>query len=394
MSRLLAERCRGAKAAPTLLLIFSAPSNIVGMGSSFGQLFRITTWGESHGGGVGVVIDGCPPRIELSEQDIQCELDRRRPGQSAIVTPRDETDRCQILSGVFEGRTLGTPISILVNNKDARPEAYADTKETYRPSHADFTYEAKYGIRNWQGGGRASARETIGRVAAGAVAKKVLSKLSQTPIEIVAYVIQIHEVFARIDRSSVRIEDVERNPVRCPDAAAAELMTALIQSVRDEGDSLGGVIECVIREVPAGLGDPVFDKLEADLAKAMLSLPASKGFEIGSGFSATRMRGSQHNDAFEVRDEKVRTTTNNSGGVQGGISNGEDIFFRVAFKPTSTIAREQKTVTTSQEETTLAARGRHDPCVLPRAVPIVEAMAALVLCDHALRQKAISDFGK
>jgi chorismate synthase len=364
------------------------------MGSSFGQLFRITTWGESHGGGVGVVIDGCPPRIKLSEEDIQRELDRRRPGQSAIVTPRDEADRCQILSGVFEGRTLGTPISIMVMNKDARPEAYAEMKSTYRPSHADFTYEAKYGIRNWQGGGRASARETIGRVAAGAVAKKVLNKLSPRPFEIVAYVAQIHEISARIDRNSVRTEDVERNAVRCPDDAAAELMTALIQSVRTEGDSLGGVIECVLRGVPAGLGEPVFDKLEADLAKAMLSLPASKGFEIGSGFSATRMRGSQHNDAFEIRDGRVGTVTNNSGGVQGGISNGENIFFRVAFKPTSTIARDQKTVTAEGGETTLAARGRHDPCVLPRAVPIVEAMAALVLCDHALRQRAIADFGK
>ena len=361
------------------------------MGSSVGQLFRITTWGESHGGGVGVVIDGCPPRIELSEEDIQRELDRRRPGQSAIVTPRDEADRCQILSGIFEGRTLGTPISILVMNKDARPEAYSEMKETYRPSHADFTYEAKYGIRNWQGGGRASARETVGRVAAGAVARKVLSQISPSPVEIVAYVTQIHEVAARVDRASVTTADVERNALRCPDSAAAELMIALIQSVRTDGDSVGGIIECVIRGLPAGLGEPVFDKLEADLAKAMLSLPASKGFEIGSGFASTRMKGSEHNDAFEVRDEKVRTTTNNSGGVQGGISNGEDIFFRVAFKPTSTIARDQKTVTASGEETTLAARGRHDPCVLPRAVPIVEAMAALVLCDHALRQRAIAD---
>jgi chorismate synthase len=363
------------------------------MGNSFGQLFRITTWGESHGGGVGVVIDGCPPRLELNEEDIQRDLDRRRPGQSEIVTPRIEADRCRILSGVFEGRTLGTPISILVKNKDAQPEAYSEMKATFRPSHADFTYEAKYGIRNWQGGGRASARETVGRVAAGAVAKKILSKLSQERFEIVAYVTQIHEVSARIDRSSVRAEDVERSAVRCPDSAAAELMTALIQSVRAEGDSVGGVIECVIRGIDAGLGEPVFDKLEADLAKAMLSLPASKGFEIGSGFAATRMKGSEHNDPFEVREKRVRTTTNNSGGVQGGISNGEGIFFRVAFKPTSTIARDQKTVTTSGEETTLAARGRHDPCVLPRAVPIVEAMAALVLCDHALRQRAISDFG-
>ncbi len=368
-----------------------AASKIAQMGSSFGQLFRITTWGESHGGGVGVVIDGCPPQLELNEEDIQRDLDRRRPGQSAIVTPRSEPDRCRILSGVFEGRTLGTPISILVKNKDAQPEAYAEMKTAFRPSHADYTYEAKYGIRNWQGGGRASARETVGRVAAGAVARKLLARLSQGRFEIVAYVTQIHEVSARIDRAAVRAEDVERNAVRCPDETAAELMTALIQSVRAEGDSVGGVIECVIRGLDAGLGEPVFDKLEADLAKAMLSLPASKGFEIGSGFAATRMKGSEHNDPFEVRDEQVRTTTNNSGGVQGGISNGEDIFFRVAFKPTATLSRDQKTVTASGEETTLAARGRHDPCVLPRAVPIVEAMAALVLCDHALRQRAISE---
>lgn len=360
------------------------------MGSSFGQLFRITTWGESHGGGVGVVIDGCPPRIELSDADIQRDLDRRRPGQSAIVTPRDEADRCQILSGVFEGRTLGTPISIMVMNKDARPEAYAGMKATYRPSHADFTYEAKYGIRNWQGGGRASARETIGRVAAGAVARKILATLFPG-FELMTYVTHVYDVAAAIDPALVTRGEVEASAIRCPDKMAAERMIAAIEKARADGDSLGGVIECVARSVPAGLGEPVFDKLEADLAKAMLSLPASKGFEIGSGFAATRMKGSEHNDPFEVRDEKIRTTTNNSGGVQGGISNGEDIFFRVAFKPTSTIARDQKTVTASGEETTLAARGRHDPCVLPRAVPIVEAMAAVVLCDHALRQKAISE---
>ena len=360
------------------------------MGSSFGQLFRITTWGESHGGGVGVVIDGCPPRIELSEEDIQRDLDRRRPGQSKIVTPRDEADRCRILSGVFEGRTLGTPISIMVMNKDARPEAYSEMKGTYRPSHADFTYEAKYGIRNWQGGGRASARETIGRVAAGAVARKVLAMFFPG-FELMTYVSHVYDVIADVDPVAVTLEQVEANAVRCPDPAAAEKMIGAIEKARADGDSLGGMITCVARGVPAGLGEPVFDKLEADLAKAMLSLPASKGFEIGSGFAATRMKGSEHNDPFEVRDEKIRTTTNNSGGVQGGISNGEDIFFRVAFKPTSTIARDQKTVTASHEETTLAARGRHDPCVLPRAVPIVEAMAALVLCDHALRQRAISE---
>jgi chorismate synthase len=362
------------------------------MGSSFGQLFRITTWGESHGGGVGVVIDGCPSRIELREADIQYELDRRRPGQSAIVTPRDEADRCQILSGVFEGRTLGTPISILVMNKDARPEAYAEMKSTYRPSHADFTYEAKYGIRNWQGGGRASARETVGRVAAGAVAQKILKTLCPG-FELLTYVTHVYDVSATIDPAGVTLEQIEANPIRCPDAEMAKKMIAAIEQARADGDSLGGTIACVARGVPAGLGEPVFDKLEADLAKAMLSLPASKGFEIGSGFASTRMRGSEHNDAFEIRDGKIRTQSNNSGGVQGGISNGENIFFRVAFKPTSTIARAQKTVTSAGEETTLAARGRHDPCVLPRAVPIVEAMAALVLCDHALRQRAISDFG-
>jgi chorismate synthase len=363
------------------------------MGSSFGQLFRITTWGESHGGGVGVVIDGCPPRIELGEEDIQRELDRRRPGQSAITTKRDEPDRCQILSGVFEGRTLGTPISIMVFNKDARPEAYTEMKETFRPSHADFTYEAKYGIRNWQGGGRASARETIGRVAAAAVARKVLGVLFPN-FELIAYVTQIFDVSATIDSAAVSREMVEANLVRCPDAVAAEKMIAAIERARTDGDSLGGTIACVARGLPAGLGEPVFDKLEADLAKAMLSLPASKGFEIGSGFAATTMRGSEHNDAFEMREGQVRTATNRSGGVQGGISNGEEIFFRVAFKPTATIAREQKTVTADGAETTLAARGRHDPCVLPRAVPIVEAMAALVLCDHALRQRAIADIGK
>lgn len=360
------------------------------MGNSFGQLFRITTWGESHGGGIGVVIDGCPPRLELSEADIQRELDRRRPGQNAIVSQRQEDDRCAILSGIFDGKTLGTPIAILVMNKDSRPGDYVATASTFRPSHADFTYQTKYGIRNWQGGGRASARETIGRVAAGAVAKKVLASLF-SGFEVIAYVTQIHAVIAKIDRSHVRRDAVEANAVRCPDETTAKTMTALIEQIRDKGDSVGGVIECVIRHAPAGLGEPVFDKLEADLAKAMLSLPATKGFEIGSGFAATHMKGSEHNDPFEMREGEIRTATNNSGGVQGGISNGEDIVFRVGFKPTATIAREQKTVTASGEETKLAVGGRHDPCVLPRAVPMVEAMAALVLCDHALRQRAISD---
>ena len=357
------------------------------MSSQFGQLFRISTWGESHGGGVGVVIDGCPPLIDLNEADIQRDLDRRKPGQSDIVTPRKEEDQCRILSGVFQGKTLGTPICVAVTNKDARSEAYSEMETAFRPSHADFTYHAKYGIRNYQGGGRASARETIGRVAAAAVAKKVLATLAPS-LEIVAYVKSIHELEATVDPATVTAEAVEGNVVRCPDAEAAARMIDLIKAVRDQGDSVGGVVECVIRGVPPGLGEPVFDKLEADLAKAMMSIPATKGFEIGSGFSSTRMTGSQHNDPFVMRDGRVRTKTNFSGGIQGGLSNGEEIFFRLAFKPTATILRPQQTVTVTGEETKLSARGRHDACVLPRAVPIVEAMAALVLCDHALRQRA------
>lgn len=356
------------------------------MSSQFGELFRISTWGESHGGGVGVVIDGCPPRIGIDEATIQRDLDRRRPGQSEIVTPRKEEDRCRILSGVFEGQTLGTPISIVVMNQDARPDAYREMESAFRPSHADYTYQAKYGIRNWQGGGRASARETIGRVAAAAVAKKVLAQLAPH-LEIVAYVKSIHRLEAQVDTTTVTGDQVEANIVRCPDEAMAGQMIELIKSVRSEGDSVGGVIECVVRGVPPGWGEPVFDKLEADLAKAMMSIPASKGFEIGSGFEGTRLTGSEHNDPFVIREGRVQTTSNRSGGIQGGISNGETIFFRIAFKPTATILRPQQTVTVQGEETELKARGRHDPCVLPRAVPMVEAMAALVLCDHGLRQR-------
>lgn len=357
------------------------------MGSIFGEAFRISTWGESHGGGVGVVIDGCPPRIDLSEGDIQPALDRRRPGQSDIVTPRKESDTCKILSGVFEGKTLGTPISIMVPNTDARPEAYSEMETMFRPSHADFTYQSKYGIRNWQGGGRSSARETIGRVAAGAVALKALLTIAPQ-LEVVAYVSSIHDIHADIDPETVSFDAVEANIVRCPDPEVAEKMIARIKEIRSEGDSIGGTVECVVRGLPAGWGEPVFDKLDADLAKAMLSLPATKGFEVGSGFAGTTLRGSEHNDAFRMIDGRVRTTTNRSGGVQGGISNGEPIVFRVAFKPTATISRSQKTVTTSGAEDDLAARGRHDPCVLPRAVPMVEAMTLLVLCDHALRHRA------
>lgn len=358
------------------------------MASTFGTLFRISTWGESHGGGVGVVIDGCPPRLPLSEADIQPDLDRRRPGQSDIVTPRKESDTCRILSGVFQGVTLGTPISILVPNTDARPEAYREMETHFRPSHADFTYQTKYGVRNWEGGGRSSARETIGRVAAAAIAKKLLRTL-YPEIEILAWVSRIHDIPATVDADHVTSGEIEANPVRCPDPTAAEAMIARIKEVRSEGDSVGGLIDAVLRGVPAGLGEPVFDRFEADLAKAMLSLPATKGFEIGSGFSGTLLRGSEHNDSYEIRDGRVRTGSNRSGGVQGGISNGENIHFRVAFKPTATIAKSQSTVTTAGEESTLAARGRHDPCVLPRAVPMVEAMAALVLVDHVLRQRGL-----
>ncbi len=359
------------------------------MSSLFGVLFRVSTWGESHGGGVGAVVDGCPPRIPLTVADIQADLDRRRPGQSEIVSPRDEEDRCQILSGLFDGLTLGTPISVMVWNKDARPEAYREMESAYRPSHADYTYQAKFGIRNWQGGGRASARETIGRVAAAAIAKKVLRTFFPD-FEVVAYVKSVHRIEAEIDPATVKFASVEESIVRCPDPQAAARMIELIKTMRKEGNSVGGVIECVVRGVPPGLGEPVFDKLEADLAKGMLSLPATKGFEIGSGFAGSQTTGAEHNDVFEIREGKVRTRTNLSGGIQGGISNGEDIFFRVAFKPTATILRPQQTVTVTGEATELTARGRHDPCVLPRAVPMVEAMAALVLCDHFLRQRAQS----
>ena len=355
------------------------------MGNSFGNLFRITTWGESHGGGVGVVVDGCPPRLDLTESDIQPDLDRRRPGQSSIVTPRQETDRVQILPGTFEGKTIGTPISMLVKNEDARPGAYSEMATKFRPSHADYTYQAKFGIRNWQGGGRTSARETIGRVAAGAVAKKVLQE--QFGVEILAYVKQVQRIVASVDFNAVKFEEVESNIVRCPDQPNAQRMIRLIEKMRKAGDSVGGIIECVARGVPVGWGEPVFDRLEADLGKAMLSLPASKAFEIGSGFGGILLTGLQHNDAFRMRGGKVRTVTNNSGGIQGGISNGEPIFFRVAFKPVATVMHEQDTVDTKLKNTTLKGRGRHDPCVLPRAVPMVEAMAALVLVDHALRQR-------
>ncbi len=357
------------------------------MASSFGQLFRITTWGESHGGGVGVVVDGCPPLLKLFAADIQPDLDRRRPGQSKIVSPRKESDTVQILSGISStGLTLGTPISMWVKNEDARSEAYDEMKDKFRPSHADFTYFAKFGIRAWQGGGRASARETIGRVAAGAIAKKILRE--KFGVEVLAYVKQVQKIIGDVNPEKVKLKDVESNIVRCPDAKAAEKMIRLIEKMRREGNTVGGIVEGVARGVPAGWGEPVFDKLEADLAKAMLSLPASKAFEVGSGFGGILLTGREHNDAFRAKSGNVFTTTNRSGGIQGGISNGETIFFRTAFKPVATVMHEQDTVDESLHNTTLKGRGRHDPCVLPRAVPMVEAMTALVLVDHALRQRA------
>ena len=362
------------------------------MPNTFGHLFRITTWGESHGGGVGVVVDGCPSRIALTEADIQVDLDRRRPGQSKIVTPRKESDTCEILSGTFEGRTLGTPISILVRNEDQRPDAYREMETLYRPSHADYTYQAKYGTRNWQGGGRASARETIGRVAGGAVAHQVLKEILPG-LEILTYVSQVHDLVAATPPEKLSLAEIEGNIVRWPDGTDAERVIALIEKTRTAGDSLGGVVSCIVRGAPAGLGEPVFDKLEADLAKAMMSLPSSKGFEIGSGFAGTHLKGSEHNDAFFQEGGQVRTRTNRSGGVQGGISNGEEIVFRVAFKPVATIAQVQETVSVTGEAAELKARGRHDPCVLPRAVPMVEAMTRLVLLDHYLRQKAVGPVG-
>jgi len=354
--------------------------------NTFGHLFRVTTWGESHGGAVGVVVDGCPPRLKLTEADIQPDLDRRRPGQSRIVSPRKEIDKVQILSGTFKGRTLGTPICMLVKNEDTRPEAYTEMETKFRPSHADYTYQAKFGIRNWQGGGRTSARETVGRVAAGAIAKKILRH--EHGVEILSYVQQVQRIVADIDPNKVTAKEIESTLVRCPDKAAAQRMIRLIEKVRKAGDTVGGVIVGAARGVPPGWGEPVFDRLEADLAKAMLSLPASKGFDIGSGFDAILLTGTQHNDPYRAQAGKVYTTTNRSGGIQGGISNGQTIYFRVAFKPVATVMQEQDTVDVKYRNTTIKARGRHDPCVLPRAVPMVEAMTALVLVDHALRHKA------
>ncbi|MCP4446784.1 MAG: chorismate synthase [Myxococcales bacterium] len=356
------------------------------MGNRFGRLFQITTFGESHGPAIGVVIDGCPPRLPISVEAIQLQLDRRKPGQSRITTQRKESDIVEILSGVDAGLTTGTALALLVRNADARGEDYSEMHQEYRPSHADYTYQKKYGIRSIEGGGRASARETIGRVAAGAVADALLREAG---IEVLTWVQSVEHLRATVEARHVTLAEIESNPVRCPDAAMATSMFDHIDSVRKAGDSVGGVVAGVARGVPVGLGAPVFDKLEACLGSAMLSIPAAKGFEVGSGFEGTRMRGSAHNDAFyPSADGAIRTRTNYSGGIQGGISNGENIDIRVAFKPTATILQAQETVTAGGEPTTLAARGRHDPCVLPRAVPIVEAMMRLVLADHLLLQRA------
>lgn len=356
-------------------------------GNSFGNIFRVTTFGESHGDCVGAVIDGCPPRIKLSAEDIQKELEKRKPGQSEITSSRKEEDRVEILSGVFEGRTTGTPIFVMVKNKDAKAKDYVDLKNIYRPSHADYTYDMKYGIRDWRGSGRASARETLARVAAGAIAKKYLSE--KLKIEFLAYVQQVGEIKSDINPDQVNLKKIESNIIRCPDKKIAQKMIGFIKKNKEEGDSAGGIITGIIKNVPSGLGEPVFDKLSADLGKAMLSIPAARGFELGSGFEGASSKGSLQNDSFCIyKKSKVRTRTNNSGGIQGGISNGETICFKVAFKPISTIGKNQKTINKDKKEVTINVSGRHDSCVLPRAVPIVEAMAAIVIMDHYLRHKA------
>ncbi|MDI6859954.1 MAG: chorismate synthase [Methanocellales archaeon] len=352
-------------------------------GNSFGEAFRITTWGESHGKAVGIVVDGCPAGLELCEADIQAELDRRRPGQSIVTSPREEADRIEILSGVFNGRTTGTPISMLVQNVDVDPSKYESLRHTPRPGHADFTYEVKYGLRDWRGGGRSSARETIGRVAGGAIAKKLLSSQK---IEILGHVIQVGEIIAnKVTLDQIR-ENVEQNPVRCADMETAERMCQYIKKVQAEADSIGGIVEIIALSVPAGVGEPVFDKLDADLAKALMSIGSVKGVEIGVGFGCATMRGSEMNDPFVLREGVIVTETNNAGGILGGISNGMPIVCRIAVKPTPSIEKPQKTVDLAEKkETEIQIKGRHDPCICPRIVPVAEAMVALVLADHMLR---------
>jgi chorismate synthase len=353
------------------------------MGNSFGKIFSITTFGESHGAAIGVVIDGCPAGLEIDESYIKSELDRRKPGQSKITTQRKEDDKFKILSGVFEGKSTGAPIAINIENTDQRSKDYSHIAESFRPSHADYTYEVKYGMRDYRGGGRSSARETAARVAAGAIAKMLLKK---SGIEINAFVSQVGEIKAP-HYTSLDLTKTEDNIVRCPDAVTAEKMISLIDEVRLQRDTIGGIVTGVIKNSPVGLGEPVFDKLHAALGHAMLGINAVKGFEYGSGFEGTKLKGSQHNDEFYGDGEKIRTRTNHSGGVQGGISNGEDIYFSVAFKPVATIMQDQQSVNKEGNEVTVSGKGRHDPCVVPRAVPIVEAMAALVTADFLLRSK-------
>ncbi len=356
-------------------------------GDSIGKLFKVTNWGESHGPAVGCVVEGCPAGLSLSEQDIQIYLDRRKPGQSNLVTQRNEADQVEILSGVFQGKTTGTAISLMIKNQNSRSKDYQEFAKLYRPSHADFTYQQKYQFRDPSGGGRSSARTTAANVAAGAIALKILG---QHNVEVLSWVESVADIKSTTNLTKVSSEQIESSLVRCPDPVAAEKMEQAILAARKDGDTIGGVIRCLVRNVPVGLGEPLFDKLEADLAKAMLSINASKGVEFGSGFDGTLMKGSEHNDIFykDKSDGKIKTKTNYSGGIQGGISNGMDIDFRVAFKPVATIMQKQTTVTVDGETIEYHGRGRHDPCVLPRAAPIVDAMAALVLCDHWLRFKA------
>jgi chorismate synthase len=354
-------------------------------GNTFGEIFRITTFGESHGAALGVIIDGCPAGLKIDTAFIQAELDRRKPGQSAIVTQRKEADEFEILSGIFEGVTQGTPIGILIRNEDQKSKDYDHIKDSFRPSHADFTYDAKYGSRDYRGGGRSSARETAARVAAAAIAKQLLNHFG---IEVQAYVSKVGTIAIDKTYSELDLSKTEENIVRCPDAETAEKMIELIKEVKKDGDTIGGLVSCVVKGVPVGLGEPVFDKLHADLGKAMLSINAAKGFEYGSGFAGTELRGSAHNDAFYNDNGIIKTKTNHSGGVQGGISNGMDIYFNVAFKSVATIMHAQDSVDKDGNDTSVTGRGRHDPCVLPRAVPIVEAMAALVIADHLLRNRS------
>jgi chorismate synthase len=353
-------------------------------GNSFGSIFRISTFGESHGPAMGVIIDGCPAGLKVDREDIQRDLNRRKPGQSHITTQRKEDDEVEILSGIFEGITTGTPIALLIRNEDQKPKDYSHIKDKYRPSHADFTYQEKYGLRDYRGGGRSSARETVARVAAGAIAKLLLKNQG---LEVFSYVSAVGPIKLKKEYTELDLGATESNIIRCPDTETAERMIAFIEDIRKKGDTAGGIITGVIKGCPAGLGEPVFDKLHADLAKAMLSINATKGFEYGSGFAGTLLKGSEHNDVFEQIEGEVCTRTNHSGGIQGGISNGMDIYFNVAFKPIATIMQDQESITEQGESTTVQGKGRHDPCVLPRAVPIVEAMAALVIADHLLRNK-------